>query len=192
MQNRIAYFTPLSPIKSGISAYSEDLLPYLARNFEIDIYIENYSPDNPLIKNNFIIRNYQEFDDFSNDYDLIIYNMGNYTPYHEYIYTCLRRHPGLVVLHDYIYFSFFIGLTLAKGDSRGFRDIMQYCYGADGLNEADKVVSGSDDYFRYSMIKRIADFSIGVVVHSEYCRRQILQEGGAPRPGNQLHCEMPS
>jgi len=38
---RLAVFTPLDPVRSGISAYSAELLPRLARTHEVDIFVED-------------------------------------------------------------------------------------------------------------------------------------------------------
>ena len=37
---RIAYVSPLPPQKSGIAEYSADLLPYLTRYVDIDVFVE--------------------------------------------------------------------------------------------------------------------------------------------------------
>ncbi|NIO21227.1 MAG: glycosyltransferase [Candidatus Aenigmarchaeota archaeon] len=173
---KIAYFTPLNPVRSGISSYSEELLPYLAKYVDIDLYIDEYVPTNALIRNNFLIQSYKKFREEKSKYDLIVYHMGNHAPYHEFIYKTLLEYPGLVVLHDYIYFHFYSGVTLKRRDFSGFKEIMRYCYGEKGIREAEKIVSGSVDPFRYSMVKKILDSSLGGIVHSDYTRDQILRE----------------
>ena len=35
---RLAYFTPLSPSKSGIADYNSELLPYLAKGADISVF----------------------------------------------------------------------------------------------------------------------------------------------------------
>jgi len=52
MTLRIAYCSPVNPAPSGISDYSEELLPYLAQYAEITLFIEDgLRPANPqLIK----------------------------------------------------------------------------------------------------------------------------------------------
>ena len=64
----IAYFSPLTPIKSGISDYSEnDLLPSLKKYCNIELIIDKgYKPSNKLIKENFKILSYEKF---QNKYD---------------------------------------------------------------------------------------------------------------------------
>src|SRR4051794_37908830 len=41
---RVACFTPLSPVGSGISYYSEDLLPVLARALDLAVFVDGYVP----------------------------------------------------------------------------------------------------------------------------------------------------
>ena len=43
---RIAYFSPLNPIRSGISDYSEDLLPHLADLVDVDLFVDGFQPSN--------------------------------------------------------------------------------------------------------------------------------------------------
>lgn len=176
MTVKIAYFSPLNPARSGISNYSEELLPYLANYVDIDIYIDDYEPSNDLIRNNFKVRNYKHFKADRAKYDLALYQMGNSAAYHEFIYDTLLENPGLTILHDYVYFHFFSGITFRKGDYSGFKKIMHYCYGKKGLRETERIVSGSVDPFRYSMVKRIVDSSQGVVVHNEYIKDKLLCE----------------
>ncbi|RKJ22011.1 hypothetical protein D7X33_44910, partial [Butyricicoccus sp. 1XD8-22] len=52
LKKRIAFFTPLPPIKSGISDYSVELLNKLVNHFSIDVYIDKgYTPNAYLDKN---------------------------------------------------------------------------------------------------------------------------------------------
>ena len=50
---KLAYFSPLNPQASGISDYSEDLLPYLAAHAEIDLFVDGFRPSNPNIATQF-------------------------------------------------------------------------------------------------------------------------------------------
>jgi glycosyltransferase involved in cell wall biosynthesis len=180
---RIAYFSPLNPIESGISDYSEELLPYLAQYAEIDLFIDdNYRPSNPKIVKNFRVYNYRDFDQLraKRAYDVNLYHIGN-SPYHEYIYRTLLRYPGVVVLHDYVLHHLFIRMTLAKGDARGYIEEMRYCYGEMGAALAREVVSRKRqvDPFEYPLTNRVLDASLAVIVHSNYMKD--LVEGIGPR-----------
>src|SRR5437764_10157171 len=83
---RVAWFSPLPPVRSGIAAYSAELLPVLRRSFEIDWYGE---PD----AHDFVWKHQRE------PYDLTVYHLGN-ARCHDYMWAYLARYPGLVVLHD--------------------------------------------------------------------------------------------
>ena len=178
---RIAYFSPLSPVRSGISAYSEALLPHLGRHMDVDVYIDTYQPTHPLITNNFRVRPCGEYAATHAAYDLTVYQVGNYAPYHAYMYPTLLEHPGLVVLHDCVYFHFYRGITLQRGDVEGFREIMRYCYGQAGLRETEKVLADPGDHFRYTLVRRLLDASIGTVVHSTYARRLVSRGASSAR-----------
>src|SRR5436190_20372841 len=98
---RLAWFGPLPPVRSGIATYSGELLPLLAAEHEIDLFVDGppsafESPHERL----------ELFDahDFiwkhrARPYDLIVYQLGNATC-HDYMWAYLVRYPGIVVLHD--------------------------------------------------------------------------------------------
>jgi glycosyltransferase involved in cell wall biosynthesis len=83
---RLAWFSPLPPIRSGIAAYTADLLPRLSPAFAIDCYPGSTAHD-------FVWRARRE------PYDLVVYQLGN-APCHDYMWAYLARYPGLVVVHD--------------------------------------------------------------------------------------------
>ncbi|MBI3263428.1 MAG: glycosyltransferase family 4 protein, partial [Acidobacteria bacterium] len=103
---RIAWFTPLPPTRSGIAAYSAEVLPLLADRHDIDVFVDWASPFfqaqditppppscHALSAHDFVwIQRRQP-------YDLIVYQLGNATC-HDYMWPYLVRYPGLVVLHD--------------------------------------------------------------------------------------------
>src|SRR5437016_1521258 len=100
---KIAFFTPLNPIQSGISDYSEELLLTLAgatiaaQPVEIDVFIDRgYKPSNQEITHRFRVLQTSALSRLSSQYDSVIYQMGN-SPAHTYIYKQMLRHPGVVV-----------------------------------------------------------------------------------------------
>lgn len=92
---RLAWFSPLPPVKSGVAAYSAEILPALRGTFAIDCFAEHAAADGGGV-----------FDAYEfawrhrlAPYDLTIYQLGN-APCHDYMWAYLAAHPGLVVLHD--------------------------------------------------------------------------------------------
>ena len=54
---RIAYCSPINPVPSGISDYSEDLLPYLAQYADITLYHDSgVTPSNPQLATHLTVR----------------------------------------------------------------------------------------------------------------------------------------
>src|SRR5262249_35860304 len=99
---RIAFFSPLPPLRSGISDYAARLLDELKRRYTIDLYHDaGYVPPLALTSHEFGCYDYRLFERNARvlGYDALIYQMGN-SRYHGYMYETLLRHPGIVTLHD--------------------------------------------------------------------------------------------
>jgi glycosyltransferase involved in cell wall biosynthesis len=98
---RVAWFSPLPPMKTGIAQYNRELLPALATRHEIDLFVDGRAEqfDSPDARvrlfdaHDFVWKNH------AHPYDLIVYQLGN-APCHDYMWAYLTRFPGLVVLHD--------------------------------------------------------------------------------------------
>jgi glycosyltransferase involved in cell wall biosynthesis len=83
---RVAWFSPLPPVRSGIAAYSAELLPLLEVSHVVERFAEADAHD-------FVWKARRE------PYDLVVYQLGN-APCHDYMWAYLAAYPGLVVLHD--------------------------------------------------------------------------------------------
>lgn len=83
---RLAWFTPLPPVRSGIATYSTDVLPRLGEHYEIETFDETRAHD-------FV------WQARTHPFDLTIYQLGN-ASCHDFMWPYLFRYPGLVVLHD--------------------------------------------------------------------------------------------
>ena len=71
----IAWFSPLPPIRSGVAAYSAELLPHLERTLTIDRFDESRAHD-------FVWKHRRAPD------DLVVYQLGN-APCHDYMWAYL-------------------------------------------------------------------------------------------------------
>ena len=130
---RIAYFSPVSPQKTGIADYTErEILPYLSRFFDIDVFIDRgIKPTNPYLTKNFDCFSYEIFPKKAHTYDIPVYQMGN-SVYHAFIYNTLLTYPGITVLHDVYLHGFFWGQSVALGDTNKYIAEFEYCYGESG------------------------------------------------------------
>ena len=175
---RVAFFTPVSPQKTGIADYSEqEIIPHLSKFCDIDIFIDkNVQPANKYLTNNFNIYPYSDFPSLKKNYDIPVYQMGN-NPMHQFVYDMLEKYPGIVVLHDIFLHGFLWNSSLSKGDYKKYIDLFQYCYGEKGAKIAQYAVDTSVyPEFEYPLIKKIIDCSLGVICHSSYGINHVIKE----------------
>jgi glycosyltransferase involved in cell wall biosynthesis len=104
---RLAWFSPLPPVRSGISACSAGLIGALRAEHDIDVFVDDPvvgvappprpgEPGRPVR-----VRSAHDFvwEQRRVPYDLAVYQLGN-SSHHDYAWPYLFRYPGLAVLHD--------------------------------------------------------------------------------------------
>ena len=178
---RLAFFSPLSPIPSGIADYSAALLPHLAARLErLDVFIEDYEPIPSISREGFRIRHYREFEpDYrAGCYDRVLYQMGN-NSFHEYIYNLALRIPGIVVLHEFNLHYLLAGVTVHHQDWEGYLRELEYNAGPQALERGRLAQAGQQelDYENIPMNRRLLERSRGVIVHSDYVGRLVREAG---------------
>lgn len=184
---RLAFFSPLNPQRSGISDYSEDLLPFLSPFAEIDLFIAaGVTPTNPAIIEKFAIFPHTEFarQRQRKRYDLCLYQMGNNTDYHTYMADYLQTYPGIVTLHDYVLHHFYATLFLQGKRYDEYQTAMETYYGNLGRISAEQFRQGiiSDYLFcQVPFYQPAVNPSLGIVAHSSYVKAKLLQYNPAYR-----------
>src|SRR5207237_4188561 len=129
---KLAYFSPLLPQHSGISEYSEELLPYLARAADITLFVDGFQSSNPELTSRFEICDYRKQPDLLKrleSFEAVIYHMGNDHRYHTGIFETMLKYPGILVLHDFSLHDFFFNLAQTRKDLRLYLDEVAACYG---------------------------------------------------------------
>lgn len=176
---RIAYFSPLNPRNTGISDYSEELLPALSELVDIDIYVDGYTPSNPSIRERFPIFDILEYPERRHErsYAVNLYHMGN-SIHHAGIFRALMRWPGIVVLHDVILHHFFLEISEYYGNPSYYLREMAHAAGPRGIELGLSALRGEQPppFFEYPLITRIANASLGLIVHNEYARQQVERQ----------------
>jgi glycosyltransferase involved in cell wall biosynthesis len=185
---KVALFSPLNPVKSGISDYTEELLPDLAKELELDLYIDQgYQPSAPGLTERYRILPF-EIDRFQPEaYDAMLYHMGNFYDAHGYMYESLKRFPGIVVLHDYVMQSFYAEQHEASGDFDRYRSLLQRYYGEQGREIAERIQARSPmpiwesaEAVNFPLNEEILAHARGVIVHSRFIRDRIRHLTEAP------------
>jgi glycosyltransferase involved in cell wall biosynthesis len=181
---RIAYLSPLNPAPSGISDYSEELLPYLAQYAKITLYADDgLKPSNADLLRHMELRpiGRLERDQRRRPYDAILYHMGN-SPAHAAIWDALQRVPGVVVLHEFVLHHFMLGYAATvRRDVEAYRAASARRYGAEGQRVADLMLRGrfTDAAFDLPFCEAVLDVAEGLIVHSRY----VHDRAAALRPG---------
>lgn len=179
---KLAYFSPLTPQPSGISDYSEELLPHLAKGADITLFVAGFRPANESLLSQFEWVDYHSESAIGallNKYDAIVYHVGNDHRYHARIVETMRRHPGIAVFHDLALQDFFLGLARERKDMRLYLDELLACHG-------EKEASLAEEHLRRGSVPphvavplsfplncRLARESEGIVTHSEWARTRL-------------------
>jgi 2-polyprenyl-3-methyl-5-hydroxy-6-metoxy-1,4-benzoquinol methylase/glycosyltransferase involved in cell wall biosynthesis len=194
---KLAYFSPLTPQRSGISDYSEELLPHLARGAEITLFVDGFAPANRELVARFAVR------DFAREpaalrslaeFDAVVYHLGNDHRYHAGILEAMREHPGVAVFHDFALQDFFLGLARWSGDLRVYLEEVAACHGEAARREAAEALArgGAPSILaspvEFPLNRRVARAAEGIVVHSEWSRARFREVA----PGVPVaHIQMP-
>ena len=179
---RLAYFSPLNPQPSGISDYSEELLPYLAADAEITLFVDGFEPTNRELRAQFTCHDYRRDPAILQtlrNYDAVVYHMGNDHRYHTGILEAMREHPGIVVFHDFALQDFFFGLAQARGRIEVYLEEVAACHGYTATREsAEALERGSIPPLLarptgFPLNCRLARGAEGIITHSEWGRARF-------------------
>jgi glycosyltransferase involved in cell wall biosynthesis len=150
---RVAYYSPMPPSRSGIADYSALLLPALRERIEVVVAEPGKRPPSA---------------------DIALYHVGNDPGAHGWIVDALRERPGLVVLHEYVLHHLVAGITIGRGDGRGYLDAMERELGVAGrllgLGVLDNLLPllWETQPERFPLSGVVLDRAHGLVVHSDY------------------------
>ena len=181
---KLAYFSPLGPQRSGISDYSEELLPHLAEGSEITLFVDGFQPTNRELTSSFEVCDYRRQRSLLRDlgrFDAVVYHMGNDHRYHAGILDAMQRRKGIVVFHDFALQDFYLGLARERRDLRIYLDEVGLCHGARAREEAAQALArgGSpailSQPIEFPLNSSIAKAAEGIIVHSEWSRSRLAR-----------------
>ncbi|MBF0373109.1 MAG: glycosyltransferase [Alphaproteobacteria bacterium] len=162
---RLAYVSPLPPARSGIADYSAELLPELARRYDIDVIVEQAEVTTPWVLANCRILDGQSLLAHADEYDRVLYHFGN-SPFHQHMFGLMERVPGVAVLHE-----FYLGDALRYREVYGPEPHLwtRELYGSAGYGAVAERFGASD--IGPVVARHPANFSplrdaVGVIVHS--------------------------
>jgi glycosyltransferase involved in cell wall biosynthesis len=161
---KVAWFCPMPPERSGIADYAELVLPALRERLEL--VVPRRGARRP-----------------PRGVDLSVYHIGNNPDSHGWIVDALRRHPGVVVLHDFVLHHLVAGMTVGRSDGHGYLDAMEREGGVVGRLLAHGVLdkripplweSRPEDFH---LAGEVLGLATGLIVHSRYVRDRARAAG---------------
>jgi glycosyltransferase involved in cell wall biosynthesis len=161
---KVAFYSPLPPERTGIADYSALLLPELRSRIDVAVAARGRRRRFP-------------------DADVALYHVGNNPDYHGWIVDCLRRRPGVVVLHDFVLHHLVAGITLARGDAVGYLDAMEREAGVAGRSFARAVLDAripplwETDPQAFPLAGVVLDLATELIVHSRHVEERAREAG---------------
>ncbi|MGF9713267.1 glycosyltransferase [Paenibacillus naphthalenovorans] len=175
---KIAFFTPLPPLQSGISDYSVDILNKLSKFFSIDVYIDKgYKPDCNL-SGKINIYEHGNFLSKKDEYKDVIYQMGN-SEYHAYMIDYLQKFSGVLVLHDYNLHGLLHFMTSKQNDLDKYKKFLYEDYNKDFVDGyVNDISSGRAPIKIFDLPCNgvVTNYAKKIIVHSDYAKKLLLQK----------------
>ncbi|MSQ26751.1 MAG: glycosyltransferase [Dehalococcoidia bacterium] len=151
-------------------------MPFLAPYAEIDLFVDDYEPSDPLLKWSFPIRNYRDLPwrHAEGRYDAVLYQLGN-SLVHRYQWPLIHRIPGFVVLHDLVLQHLVAGMAIDHRRPGEYLRAMAYAHPGGGLRMGWEVMTGqrSIPFTESPFCQSVVDVSLGVLVHSRFVERAV-------------------
>ena len=151
----LAFMSPLSLDRTGMADYSTQLLPQLARYYDVEVVSDQPAIFDLLPAGSVPVRSVAWFEENRHRYTRLLYQMGD-SDSHVQMLRLLERHPGVVVLHD-----FFLGELMDRMDPGGE---------APGTLEAELLWSHG-----YAALRALSDEGRDVVKLRFPCNRSVVE-----------------
>jgi glycosyltransferase involved in cell wall biosynthesis len=182
---RLAWFSPMPPVRSGIAVCSEELVAALGNAHHIDVFV-----DEPVARaaapvtvgartagalplrsaHEFVWRRARE------PYDLAIYQLGN-SSHHDYVWPYLFRYPGLSVLHDARLHHARAAALLRQGRKDDYRQEFAASVPYVTRDAAELAIAGFDSalHYEWSFTDLVVAASRVTAVHSRIVARTLME-----------------
>lgn len=179
---RLYVVSPVPPIQSGIADYAARLLRELGAMYRVVLILDQHENTDPWVQANFPVRSWTWLRDQPRMDARILYHFGN-SEFHTHMFELLRRHPGVVMLHDSLLGGVRNWMAEQGGEERQFLQALYESHGYRAiLDDARDGRAATID--RYPMSADVLRLAQGVLVHSQHavelCRR-FFGRGAADR-----------
>ena len=181
----LAYVSPLPPERSGISDYSAELLPELARHYRIDVIVAQDVVADPWVRANCGVRSVAWFRANAERYDRVLYHFGNST-FHQHMFALLAEVPGMVVLHDYFLSGIAAHMELTGAEPGFWARALYDGHGYPALRQRYHAIDPHEVMWRYPCNLAVLRGALGVIVHSASACR-LARDWNGPDAADRWH-----
>jgi glycosyltransferase involved in cell wall biosynthesis len=185
-RRRIAFVTPLPPIRSGIADYSYRLLAELVRHCDVDVFVDQEDLSTIEIPAGAFLERLRMFDlseRARGGYDKVVIALGN-SEHHASALALLRARGGVVLAHD-VRLTGLYGWCAAvrpELEPRGFRGALEAMYGwrvPPELGLEGGIDYESADRYGVYMAREVIAFCEQFLVHSRYAAQLARLDAAA-------------
>ncbi|KWI94635.1 glycosyl transferase family 1 [Burkholderia ubonensis] len=164
---RLAYVSPLPPARTGIADYSAELLPELARFYDIDVIVDSNEAEEvqSVQLENVSIKTPAWLRKHADSYDRVLYHFGN-SSFHEYMFPLLETVPGVVVLHDFFLSGILAHMAIHGNRADGWSRALYDAHGYVGLRARHLKEDIADAIWEYPCSLGVIQKALGLIVHS--------------------------
>lgn len=177
----LSCFSPLPPARNGIADYAYMLLTSLRRHFSCVAYADDIFGEVPP---DVSLRDERQSIRWIGEDDRILHQIGNNRG-HVFVLDALRRHSGVVMLHDLNL------LYLYELSSSSLEDILARMNSSPGsLSELygrqwkTRGIKTAANYVLFDMLDEVLQLSRGVIVHSKFALNKIRSVHGEDAASN--------
>lgn len=165
-KRKLAFFTPLTPARSGIALYSEELLPALTKFYDIDVVIDK-SHSAIKIDSDYKIIDVEQFIAKSDSYERIVYQMGN-SVFHDYMHEIMEVYPGVVCMHDFYLSNYFRHKESHAGFEKIWSEQLLLSHGYCSLIQRAELKNDESIMYQFPSNFNTLTNALAVIVHSDY------------------------
>ncbi len=164
---RLAYVSPLPPERSGIAHYSAELLPELAKFYDIELITDLEVVDKREMRATFPLRSIKWFRANGLAFDRVLYHFGN-SEFHQHMFSLLEEIPGTVVLHDFYLSGIQAHREYVNGEAFAWTRSLYESHGYCAVVERAQALDSAEVVFKYPCNFNVLRLASGVIVHSPY------------------------
>jgi len=173
---RLAFVSPLPPVRSGISDYAMDLLPHVSQDFSVEVFVDER---HPVLREgtyqSLPVHAPQELRRRIREFAHVVYQMGN-NLHHRFVLELAREIPGILVLHDVVLHHLYEGIAGVEDAWDAYGRVLRDSYGSVGervlLMKRWRLASEREN-FALPLFESLAAAGRGIVVHSLHAEREV-------------------